>query len=104
MKKDFLRGGNMQTFGIVNPLKSKKKKLFAFKTGQTDMAIPKYMCPSPQNFVKKKISYRNMHKINSNKQELYKTNRAEYVQCICSYHMISKELNSVNATFNREKV
>lgn len=43
-----------------------------------------------------------MHKINSNKQE-YKTNRAEYVQFICSYHMISKELNSVNATFNREK-
>lgn len=103
MKEDFLRGGNMQTFGIVNPLK-KQKKLFAFKTGQTDMAIPKYMCPSPQNFVKKKISYGNMHKINSNKQELYKTNRAEYVQCICSYHMISKELNSVNATFNREKV
>lgn len=55
MKKDILRGGNMQTSGIVNPLKSKKKKLFAFKTGQTDMAIPKYMCPSPQNFVKKKL-------------------------------------------------
>lgn len=44
----------MQTFGIVNPLKKQKKKLFAFKTGQTDMAIPKYMCPCPQNFVKKK--------------------------------------------------